>query len=176
MGSIFSWVQHILCHQQSIQSNYIILQDLYYHDSTFTMVAVFCIWKQSPTTVIESWLLFQHKSKFQCSTFSIDEILQFTYIWYIMQIETEKIEERRFIVKMTCKGGAGVGGEVLHMIESMGLEITYVGLEQIEAQLYVTTVFIRVTPFELCYFLYFPCMFKIFMSISLGFFLNYDNQ
>lgn len=93
-----------------------------------------------------------------------------------MQIETEKMDERRFIVKMTCKGGAGAGGEVLHMIESMGLEITYVALEQIEPQLYVTTIFIRVTPFELSYFLYFTCMFKIFTSISLEFFLNYDNQ
>ncbi|KAL5976840.1 hypothetical protein ACLOJK_021174 [Asimina triloba] len=59
-------------------------------------------------------------------------------------IDAEKIEERRFVIKITCKGGGGIGGEVLRVIESLGLEITYVALEQIKPLHVLTTVFVRV--------------------------------
>lgn len=60
------------------------------------------------------------------------------------QIETEKMEDKRFIVKMTCKGGPAVGGDVVQVIEDLGLEITHIALEQMKPQLYITTVFIKV--------------------------------
>ncbi|KAG9456162.1 hypothetical protein H6P81_000670 [Aristolochia fimbriata] len=62
----------------------------------------------------------------------------------ILEIDTEKIEERRFVVKMTCKGESGVGAEVLRVIESLGFEITYTAIEQLKPQHVLTTVFIRV--------------------------------
>ncbi|XP_058074281.1 transcription factor FER-LIKE IRON DEFICIENCY-INDUCED TRANSCRIPTION FACTOR-like [Magnolia sinica] len=61
----------------------------------------------------------------------------------ILEIDTERIEDRRFVVKITCKGGPGVGGEVLRVIESLGFEITYIALEQIKPMHVLTTVFIR---------------------------------
>ena len=48
------------------------------------------------------------------------------------------------MVKITCKGGAGVGAEVLRVIESLGFEITYTALEHIKPLHVLTTVFIRV--------------------------------
>ncbi|XXG56699.1 hypothetical protein AAC387_Pa03g4045 [Persea americana] len=63
---------------------------------------------------------------------------------HILEIDAEKIEERRFVVKITCKGGAGVGAEVLRVIESLGFEITYTALEHIKPLHVLTTVFIRV--------------------------------
>ncbi|XP_058114377.1 transcription factor MYC4-like isoform X2 [Magnolia sinica] len=62
----------------------------------------------------------------------------------ILEIDAEKIEERRFVVKINSKGGAGVGGEVLRVIESLGFEISYTALEQIKPLHVLTTVFIRV--------------------------------
>lgn len=48
-------------------------------------------------------------------------------------------------MKITSKGGAGVGGEVLRVIESLGFEITYTALDQIKPMHLLTTVFIRVS-------------------------------
>ncbi|KAK1285872.1 Transcription factor bHLH35 [Acorus calamus] len=62
----------------------------------------------------------------------------------ITKIDTEKIEDRRFVVKITCKEGLGVGGEVLRVIESLGFEITYTSLDQIKPQHVLTTVFVRI--------------------------------
>ncbi|KAK1312647.1 hypothetical protein QJS10_CPA07g00819 [Acorus calamus] len=62
----------------------------------------------------------------------------------ILEIDTEKIEDRRFVVKITCKEGLGVGGEVLRVIESLGFEITYTSLDQIKPQHVLTTVFVRI--------------------------------
>ncbi|XP_068649190.1 transcription factor BHLH6-like [Aristolochia californica] len=62
----------------------------------------------------------------------------------ILEIDTEKIEERRFVVKIICKGESGVGAEVLRVIESLGFEITYTAIEQLKPQHVLTTVFIRV--------------------------------
>lgn len=50
-------------------------------------------------------------------------------------------------MKITSKGGAGVGGEVLRVIESLGFEITYTALDQIKPMHVLTTVFIRVSTF-----------------------------
>ncbi|XP_010249626.1 PREDICTED: transcription factor FER-LIKE IRON DEFICIENCY-INDUCED TRANSCRIPTION FACTOR-like [Nelumbo nucifera] len=63
---------------------------------------------------------------------------------HIIEMETEKMEDRRFIVKITCKGGSGAGGEVLRVMESLGFEITYTSLERIKPQFIQTTVFFRV--------------------------------
>ncbi|KAL6006158.1 hypothetical protein ACLOJK_040204 [Asimina triloba] len=62
----------------------------------------------------------------------------------ILEIDAERMEDRRFVVKITCKGGPGVGGEVLRVMESLGFEITYVALEQLRPLHMLTTVFIRV--------------------------------
>ncbi|XP_068653528.1 transcription factor FER-LIKE IRON DEFICIENCY-INDUCED TRANSCRIPTION FACTOR-like [Aristolochia californica] len=62
----------------------------------------------------------------------------------ILEVDTEKIEERRFVVKIICKGESGVGAEVLRVMESIGFEITYTAIEQLKPQHVLTTVFIRV--------------------------------
>ncbi|KAK9160226.1 hypothetical protein Syun_006567 [Stephania yunnanensis] len=62
----------------------------------------------------------------------------------ITKIETEKIEDRRFVVKMTYKGGVGVGGDVLHVFESLGFEITYSTMQQLKPHETNTEMFIRV--------------------------------
>nr|DAD35594.1 TPA_asm: hypothetical protein HUJ06_006234 [Nelumbo nucifera] len=71
----------------------------------------------------------------------------------IIEMETEKMEDRRYVVKITCKGSTGVGGEILRVVESLGFEITYTALERIKPQLLLTTVFVRVSsyPFLLIY-------------------------
>ena len=68
-----------------------------------------------------------------------------------MQIDTEKIEDKRFVVKITCKG-ANVGGDVLRVIESVGFEITYAALDQIKPQHILTTIFIRVSHYYYYYY------------------------
>ncbi|KAK9138026.1 hypothetical protein Sjap_008620 [Stephania japonica] len=61
------------------------------------------------------------------------------------QIETEKIEDRRFVVKMSCKGGGiGVGGDVLHVFESLGFEITYSTMQRLKPNETNAEMFIRV--------------------------------
>ncbi|KAK9102778.1 hypothetical protein Sjap_020032 [Stephania japonica] len=62
----------------------------------------------------------------------------------ITEIETEKIEDRRFVVKITCKGSVGVGGDVLRVMESLGFEITYAAMQQLKPHETNTTTFIRV--------------------------------
>ncbi|KAK1291000.1 Transcription factor FER-LIKE IRON DEFICIENCY-INDUCED TRANSCRIPTION FACTOR [Acorus calamus] len=62
----------------------------------------------------------------------------------ILEIDTEKIEDRRFVVKMTCRGGSGVGGEVLRAVESLGFDITYTSLDQIKPQHVLITIFVRI--------------------------------
>ncbi|KAK1266403.1 Transcription factor FER-LIKE IRON DEFICIENCY-INDUCED TRANSCRIPTION FACTOR [Acorus gramineus] len=63
---------------------------------------------------------------------------------HILEIDTEKIEDRRFVVKMTCRGGSGVGGEVLRAVESLGFDITYTSLDQIKPQHVLITIFVRI--------------------------------
>ncbi|PIA41780.1 hypothetical protein AQUCO_02200304v1 [Aquilegia coerulea] len=62
----------------------------------------------------------------------------------ITEIDTEKIEDKRFIVKITCKGGVGVGSDVLRVFESMDFEITYAALQQLQPQVVLVTIFVRV--------------------------------
>ncbi|KAK9148568.1 hypothetical protein Scep_007325 [Stephania cephalantha] len=62
----------------------------------------------------------------------------------ITEIDTEKIEDRRFVVKIACKGSGGVGGDVLRVIESMGWEITNATVLQISSQEILATIFIKV--------------------------------
>lgn len=57
------------------------------------------------------------------------------------------MEDRRFIVKITCKGSSDAGGEVLRIIESLGVEITYTALDKIKPMLVLVTIFIRVSFF-----------------------------
>eukprot|EP00268_Persea_americana_P008758 TRINITY_DN13423_c2_g1_i1.p1 TRINITY_DN13423_c2_g1~~TRINITY_DN13423_c2_g1_i1.p1 ORF type:complete len:378 (-),score=62.59 TRINITY_DN13423_c2_g1_i1:234-1367(-) len=61
----------------------------------------------------------------------------------ILEIDAEKMEDRRFIVKITCKGSSDAGGEVLRIIESLGVEITYTALDKIKPMLVLVTIFIR---------------------------------
>ncbi|KAK9102780.1 hypothetical protein Sjap_020034 [Stephania japonica] len=62
----------------------------------------------------------------------------------ITEIDTERIEDRRFVVKIACKGSGGVGGDVLRVIESMGWEITNATVLQISSQEILATIFIKV--------------------------------
>ncbi|RWR73466.1 transcription factor FER-LIKE IRON DEFICIENCY-INDUCED TRANSCRIPTION FACTOR-like protein [Cinnamomum micranthum f. kanehirae] len=61
----------------------------------------------------------------------------------ILEIDAEKMEDRRFVVKITCKGSSDAGGEVLRIIESLGVEITYTALDKIKPMLVLVTIFIR---------------------------------
>ncbi|PIA64695.1 hypothetical protein AQUCO_00100271v1 [Aquilegia coerulea] len=62
----------------------------------------------------------------------------------ITEIDVEKIEHKRFIVKVTCKGCAGVGNDVLRVFESLDFEITYTALQQLQPQEVLVTIFVRV--------------------------------
>ncbi|KAF9612741.1 hypothetical protein IFM89_003751 [Coptis chinensis] len=62
----------------------------------------------------------------------------------ITEIDTEKIEDKRFVVKIICKGGSGVGSDVLRVFESLDFEITYTSLQQLQPQEVLVTIFIRV--------------------------------
>lgn len=50
-------------------------------------------------------------------------------------------------MKITCKGSNDAGGEVLRIIESLGVEITYTALDKINPMLVLVTIFIRVSFF-----------------------------
>ncbi|PIA64824.1 hypothetical protein AQUCO_00100352v1 [Aquilegia coerulea] len=62
----------------------------------------------------------------------------------ITEIDTEKIEDKRFVVKITCKGGNGVGTDILRVFESLDFEITYTALQQLQPQEVLVTIFVRV--------------------------------
>ncbi|MCL7030021.1 hypothetical protein MKW94_004858 [Papaver nudicaule] len=62
----------------------------------------------------------------------------------ITEIDIEKMEEKRFIVKITCKGANGIAGDVFRAMESTGYEITYAALDQIQPQHVLSTAFIKV--------------------------------
>ncbi|KAF5193084.1 Transcription factor bhlh [Thalictrum thalictroides] len=59
----------------------------------------------------------------------------------ITEIDIEKIEDKRFIVKITCKGG--VGSDVLRVFESLDFEITYAALQQLQPQQVLATIYVR---------------------------------
>ncbi|MCL7038554.1 hypothetical protein MKW94_009782 [Papaver nudicaule] len=61
----------------------------------------------------------------------------------IIEIDIEKMEEKRFIVKITCKGSNGTAGDVFRAMESIGFDITYSALDQIEPQHFLSTAFIK---------------------------------
>ncbi|KAI3917496.1 hypothetical protein MKW92_003512 [Papaver armeniacum] len=50
----------------------------------------------------------------------------------IIEIDIEKMDEKRFIVKVTCKGVNG--GDICRVMEATGFEITYAAVEQIKHQ------------------------------------------
>ncbi|RZC51620.1 hypothetical protein C5167_020037 [Papaver somniferum] len=60
----------------------------------------------------------------------------------IIEIDIEKMDEKRFIVKVTCKGVNG--GDICRVMEATGFEITYAAVEQIKPQHFLSTVFIKV--------------------------------
>ncbi|KAI3934059.1 hypothetical protein MKW92_015565 [Papaver armeniacum] len=60
----------------------------------------------------------------------------------IIEIDIEKMDEKRFIVKVTCKGVNG--GDICRVMETTGFEITYAAVEQIKPQHSLSTVFIKV--------------------------------
>ncbi|KAF5185737.1 Transcription factor bhlh [Thalictrum thalictroides] len=62
----------------------------------------------------------------------------------ITEIDMEEIEDKRFIVKITCKGGVGVGSDVLQVFESLDFEITSATLQQSQPQQVLVTIFVRV--------------------------------
>lgn len=62
----------------------------------------------------------------------------------IIEIDIEKMEEKRFIVKITCKGANGIAGDTFRVMETTGFEITYAAVDQIKPQHVLSTVFIRV--------------------------------
>ncbi|KAI3958022.1 hypothetical protein MKW98_020664 [Papaver atlanticum] len=62
----------------------------------------------------------------------------------IIEIDIEKMEEKRFIVKITCKGANGIAGDTFRVMETTGFEITYAAVDQIKPQHFLSTVFIRV--------------------------------
>ncbi|PIA64693.1 hypothetical protein AQUCO_00100269v1 [Aquilegia coerulea] len=63
---------------------------------------------------------------------------------HITEIDIEKIEDKRFIVKITCEGGVGVRSDVLRVFESLDFEITYAALQQLQPQVFLVTIFVRV--------------------------------
>ncbi|KAI3995516.1 hypothetical protein MKX01_007318 [Papaver californicum] len=62
----------------------------------------------------------------------------------IIEIDIERMEEKRFIVKITCKGTDGIAGDIFRVMETIGFEITYAAVDQIKPQQVLSTVFIRV--------------------------------
>ncbi|KAI3909274.1 hypothetical protein MKW98_025916 [Papaver atlanticum] len=62
----------------------------------------------------------------------------------IIEIDIEKMEEKRFIVKITCIGANGIAGDTFRVMETTGFEITYAAVDQIKPQHFLSTVFIRV--------------------------------
>ncbi|KAI3877779.1 hypothetical protein MKX03_019219 [Papaver bracteatum] len=60
----------------------------------------------------------------------------------ITEIDIEKMDEKRFIVKVTCKGVNG--GNIFRVMETTGFEITYAAVEQNKPQHFSSTVFIKV--------------------------------
>ncbi|KAI3954748.1 hypothetical protein MKW92_016079 [Papaver armeniacum] len=62
----------------------------------------------------------------------------------IIEIDIEKMEEKRFIVKITCNGAKGVAGDIFRVMETTGFEISYAALDQIKPQQVLSTVFIKV--------------------------------
>ncbi|KAI3897524.1 hypothetical protein MKX03_000865 [Papaver bracteatum] len=62
----------------------------------------------------------------------------------IVEIDIEKMEEKRFIVKITCNGATGVAGDIFRVMETIGFEISYAALKQIKPQQVLSTVFIKV--------------------------------
>ncbi|KAI3950867.1 hypothetical protein MKW98_026294 [Papaver atlanticum] len=61
----------------------------------------------------------------------------------IVEIDIEKMEEKRFIVKITCNGAKGVAGDIFRVMETIGFEISYAALEQIKPQQVLSTVIIK---------------------------------
>ncbi|KAI3935748.1 hypothetical protein MKX01_032932 [Papaver californicum] len=62
----------------------------------------------------------------------------------ITEIDIERMEEKRFIVKITCQGSNGIAGDIFRVMETIGFEITYAAVDQIKPQQVLSTVFIRV--------------------------------
>ncbi|KAI3831841.1 hypothetical protein MKX03_022213 [Papaver bracteatum] len=62
----------------------------------------------------------------------------------IIEIDIEKMEEKRFIVKITCNGAKGVAGDIFRVMETLGFEISYAALDQTKSQQVLSTVFIKV--------------------------------
>ncbi|KAI3912568.1 hypothetical protein MKW92_040704 [Papaver armeniacum] len=60
----------------------------------------------------------------------------------IIEIDIEKMDEKRFIVKVTCK--TVNGGDIFRVMETTGFDITYAAVEQIKPQHFLSTVFIKV--------------------------------
>ncbi|KAI3831839.1 hypothetical protein MKX03_022211 [Papaver bracteatum] len=62
----------------------------------------------------------------------------------IIEIDVEKMEEKRFVVKITCNGAKGVAGDIFRVMETLGFEINYAALDQTKPQQVLSTVFIKV--------------------------------
>lgn len=63
---------------------------------------------------------------------------------HVLEVDVERMEDRRFVVKVTCAGGTGAAGKVLRAIETLGFDITYAAVEQLRPAHYLTTTFVRV--------------------------------
>lgn len=61
------------------------------------------------------------------------------------QIDTEMLEDRRFVVKVSCSGGIRAAARAAQAVESLGLEITYGSIEQIGPEEVLHTAFIKVS-------------------------------
>ncbi|KAF3775830.1 Transcription factor [Nymphaea thermarum] len=62
----------------------------------------------------------------------------------ILNIETEMLEDQRYVVKVSCRGGTRAAARAAQAIESLGFEITHSAVERIGEQDVLNTAFIKV--------------------------------
>lgn len=58
------------------------------------------------------------------------------------------MEDKRFVVKITATGSAGVGSDILRVLESLDFEISNTALQQLHPHEILITIFVRVSMSE----------------------------